>query len=493
MNKYAVLIGNSQFPDESDKSKLPDLACPEKDVDGLAKVLASERGEFTVFSLKNESNLEVLDKLQDVVNQAQKEDLLLIYYSGHGKPNKAGILHLTTVNTVVNKLESRAISINQVYGILDTAKCRKIVIILDCCYSGAAGQGFKGAVDDQLQQLNNARGTYLVTASTELQVAHESAAEGLSLFTKHLIAGLETGEADKDSDGWVSMNELYDYVQSRVVEENPAQQPTKHVKDERGGLFIIKSGLDLIKPRKERYERLRLLLLEFEKQYDDIDEIKIEALSIAKIQMSQLSTVQLQKDDLLDKLVNHKLTFISFIRSWDRLSSEIINHSTKAEIIFNQRPNLLSDMEVYKEWQIISKFRIKEGLALDTETGLMWLRFAHGQIWQNNTTEEDGTGVKWETAFEVAKTFNKKGGYFIYTDWRLPTVEELETLVDMSNEKNGNYINTDVFPNNIRWFWSASSHPVFESHAWIIDFLSGHRDYNRKYENGAVRLVRGNK
>ena len=77
------------------------------------------------------------------------------------------------------------------------------MILLDCCYSGAAGQGFKGAVNDQLQQLNNARGTYLVTASTELQVTNES--KPYSLFTKHLIAGLETGEADKDGDGWVSM------------------------------------------------------------------------------------------------------------------------------------------------------------------------------------------------------------------------------------------------------------------------------------------------
>ena len=83
MNKYAVLIGNSQFPDESDKAKLPDLACPELDVDGL---LASERGEFEVLAL---------NKLQDVVNQTKQEDLLLIYYSRHGKPNDAGQLYLT--------------------------------------------------------------------------------------------------------------------------------------------------------------------------------------------------------------------------------------------------------------------------------------------------------------------------------------------------------------------------------------------------------------
>ncbi len=324
MKKYAILIGNSRFPDESDKSKLPDLACPEKDVDGLSTVLASERGEFDVLSLKNQPSYQILRELQRKVKQAEADDLLLLYYSGHGKPNKSGLLHLTTLDTVIAELETSAIPINRVYDILGTGKARKVVILLDCCYSGAAGQGFKGAVDDQLQQLNNARGTYLVTSSTELQVSHESAAEGLSLFTKHLIAGLETGEADKDGDGWVSMNELYDYVQGKVVAENPAQQPTKHVKEERGGLWIAKSGRD---SRKERAEKIRLLLLELEKQDEGVAEIKMEAMSIARLPISQLLEAQRQKDELLSELLTQKLTLISFVRKWDRLKSKV--ESTK--------------------------------------------------------------------------------------------------------------------------------------------------------------------
>jgi uncharacterized caspase-like protein len=319
MKKYAILIGNSQFPDEIDKSKLPNLACPERDVDGLSTVLASERGEFEVLPLKNKPHYEILDKLQDVVNQAKQGDLLLIYYSGHGKPNKAGILHLTTFDTVVNKLESRAIPINRVYDILGTGKAKKIVIILDCCYSGAAGQGFKGTVDDQLQQLNNARGTYLVTASTELQVAHENAEEGLSLFTKHLIAGLETGEADKDGDGWVSMNELYDYVHAKVIAEKPTQQPTKHVKEERGGLLIAKSGQD---SRKVRAEKIRLYLLDLEKDDEGIAEIRPEAVAIARMETSKLSAQQLAKNQLLTDFLNRNLTMGQFVLQWERLNQK---------------------------------------------------------------------------------------------------------------------------------------------------------------------------
>jgi 8-oxo-dGTP pyrophosphatase MutT (NUDIX family) len=253
MKKYAVLIGNSQFPDELDKENLKDLHCPENDVDGLGKVLASERGEFDVLPLKNEPSHKILRELQRKVKQAEADDLLLIYYAGHGKPNKSGILHLTTFDTVLAELESSAISINRVYEILDTAKCKKIVILLDCCFSGAAKEGFRGTIDDKLQQLNNSRGTYLITASTKEQLAYESAADGYGLFTKHLIVGLETGEADKDGDGWVSMNELYDYVQSHVVAENPAQQPTKHVKEERGGLLIMKSRCDSYDKQFESY------------------------------------------------------------------------------------------------------------------------------------------------------------------------------------------------------------------------------------------------
>jgi formylglycine-generating enzyme len=315
MTKYAVLIGNSQFPDEPDKSKLPDLHCPEKDVDGLAVVLAdSNRGEFTVSALKNHASHQVLLQVQRMVKQAQADDLLLIYYSGHGKPNGVNELHLTTQDTVLEVLEATAVSVHRIYDIIATGKCKKVVIILDCCYSGAARHGFKGDIDSQLQQLNKGRGSYLVTASTELQVAHET--EDYSLFTKHLIAGLATGEADKDGDGFIDMDELYDYIYSKVKTENPKQEPTRDVGDQRGKVIIAKSGKD---SRKERAEKLRLLLLEFEKQHEDISEIKTVAVAIARKSFSELSSIEKQQDELLSQLLAEKLKLISFIRAWERI------------------------------------------------------------------------------------------------------------------------------------------------------------------------------
>jgi hypothetical protein len=126
MNKYTILIDNSQFPDEPDKSKLPDLTCPKNDVDDLATVLAdADRGEFEVVPLKNEASHQVLRQLQHKVKQAQADDLLLIYYSGHGKPNSTNELNLTTFDTMLAKLETSAVSVHRIYDVIATSKCKR--------------------------------------------------------------------------------------------------------------------------------------------------------------------------------------------------------------------------------------------------------------------------------------------------------------------------------------------------------------------------------
>ncbi|MEM7226548.1 MAG: caspase family protein, partial [Pseudomonadota bacterium] len=83
-DRYAVLIGSSQFPEEE---RLQDLLCPEQDVDDLHGLLSdSEHGGFSeTHLLKNRPHHEVLRTLNRVLKKAAKDDLVLIYYSGHGK------------------------------------------------------------------------------------------------------------------------------------------------------------------------------------------------------------------------------------------------------------------------------------------------------------------------------------------------------------------------------------------------------------------------
>jgi len=59
------------------------------------------------------------------------------------------------------------------------------------------------------------------------------------VFTTALVEGLETGDAERDQDGWVSLDELYDYVFDKVRERNPHQTPSRDV-EMQGDLFIAR-------------------------------------------------------------------------------------------------------------------------------------------------------------------------------------------------------------------------------------------------------------
>ncbi len=139
----------------------------------------------------------------------------------------------------------------------------------------------------------------------------------------------------------------------------------------------------------------------------------------------------------------------------------------------------------------IGKFTVQDGIAEDTETGLMWLRFAHGQTWQNETVIGDVKGADWRQAFEIVKQFNQLGGYAGHSDWRLPTIDELKTLIDRVKGKSGNFIDMDVFPENAPWYWSSSPVARYNYDAWIVSFGNGDDYWGGKDLNGyAVRLVR---
>jgi len=138
----------------------------------------------------------------------------------------------------------------------------------------------------------------------------------------------------------------------------------------------------------------------------------------------------------------------------------------------------------------IGKFMVDDGIATDTQTGLMWCRFAVGQTWKNDTAVGDLIEVDWENAFAAAEVFNLKANYGGFSDWRLPTIDELRTLIDEIKGTEYNWIDEDVFPNNGMIFWSSSSDASSSDDAWIVDFLSASYFDMNKNNDYAVRFVR---
>jgi len=315
--RYAVLIGNGSFPNEP---RLHPLRCPPSDVEGMKRVLTDPaRGAFdTVTALCDRTSQEVRVSIHETLLAAGRDDLVLLYYSGHGKPNLNGSLHLTTSDTTLKLLAATSVPVASIRDSINESSCRRIFLILDCCFSGSAGQAFlKGGVEDQLQLVARGSGIYMMSASTASETAEEKEGDRFSLFTKHLIDGLERGVADQDGDGVVTADELYRHVRGAVLAERHAQEPTKFAMDVQGDLVIARSGRE---PRRERATRARARLLDLAREDRITDDILSAAMRVIAIAEADLDALDRQRDQLIDALLRGDLRASEFVARWSTLA-----------------------------------------------------------------------------------------------------------------------------------------------------------------------------
>ena len=257
-HRLALIIAN----DEYEQVALRNLMAPRADAEALGRVLGDpEIGHFAVQVVRNEPSYVIQAKIEELFTESRSDDLLLLHFSCHGLKSESGELFFAAANTRPKRLESTAISADFVQRCMRASRSRSVVLLLDCCYGGAFAQGsmVRAAGDVNVLdcfppgKLGGGRGRAVISASNAVEYAFEGdrLAEDQqrrpSVFTSALVEGLATGDADRDEDGWISLNELYDYVFDKVQEQNPHQTPSRHFELE-GELYLARSPRRPIDP-----------------------------------------------------------------------------------------------------------------------------------------------------------------------------------------------------------------------------------------------------
>ena len=246
--KLALIIGNSQYDDAG----LARLAAPDVDVRALAEVLSTPGiGAFDeVVPLLNEGLATVRRAIARFFDAKHRDDLLLLYFSGHGVRDEQGHLYLAVRDTERAILAGTAIEASYVTTRMDRSASKRLVLVLDCCHSGAFGYGAKAAqgatVGTATAFEGTGRGRVVLTATDSTQYAWEGdqvlGEVENSLFTHYMIEGLRTGAADRDEDGLITIDELYDYVYEHVLNETPKQTPGKWAFGQQGEIVIAQNA-----------------------------------------------------------------------------------------------------------------------------------------------------------------------------------------------------------------------------------------------------------
>jgi hypothetical protein len=237
--KFALVIGNTEYIDPG----LAQLTAPGMDTEDFARVLKHPDicafDQVTIFM--NQLSSTVTEAIDAFFDQKKPDDLLVLYFSGHGVKDELGSLYLAVTNTFRSRLRSTAVRSDYIREAMDQSRSKRQVVILDCCNSGAFPQGTKTETGMGMVSALQGYGRFVLTASDATQFAWEGdkaiGATQNSLFTHFLVKGLE-GEADRDSDGNITVDELYDYAYEQIARLTPKQTPTKSTSRQEGEIVL---------------------------------------------------------------------------------------------------------------------------------------------------------------------------------------------------------------------------------------------------------------
>jgi Protein of unknown function (DUF4232)/Caspase domain len=243
--RSALIVANDKYQDPG----LRQLRAPAQDAEALAHVLGDPQiGAFSVRTLFNEPAHILNEAVEEFFADRRSDDLLLLHFSCHGVKDEDGDLYFATNNTRLGRLGATAVAADFVNRRMNRSHSRRIVLLLDCCYSGAFVRGMMARADMGIgiEEQFGGRGRAVITASTAMEYAFEgnemsTAGKPVpSVFTRALVKALQTGEADNDGDGNISLDELYDYVYDRVREATSHQTPSKWVFGVQGDLYVAR-------------------------------------------------------------------------------------------------------------------------------------------------------------------------------------------------------------------------------------------------------------
>ncbi len=267
---YALIIGINDYVN---LDSTQDLSYCVNDANGIRDALVNNGWDEKNITLltdesgtQNASKQNILTSLSTIVENATANDLILVYYSGHGTqlPDDNGDETdgydecIVPVDFDPNDY-STLIRDDEIGEIFSASKTQKGVFIFDSCNSGGlinkglSDYGFKkrtidlaGAAGTKALTTNPASDDLdiyeipVLTASSQDEYSWESPALGHGVFTYYLIRGIAEKEADYNSDGYITVREIFKYAETNTeyyvaqttgYEQNPEIQAPQFFTD----------------------------------------------------------------------------------------------------------------------------------------------------------------------------------------------------------------------------------------------------------------------
>jgi hypothetical protein len=235
-NSACVLIGVDRYDDR----ELPSLRAVHNNIEQLYEVLTDKRiwGVETGRIRKVHNPRTAAELIRPIREMSElATDTLVVYYAGHGlKDLDDNELYLALPSSAPGQLETsvryRAVKQAIVHG----RHAQRVVVILDCCYSGIALDGGMSHAVDGIRAdagVEDVRGSYLMCSAAPNRKALAPSADRCTLFTGELVDVLRTG-IPGESEPMLSLGVVFREVRRRLRRDSrpePQEQDQNQVGD----------------------------------------------------------------------------------------------------------------------------------------------------------------------------------------------------------------------------------------------------------------------
>lgn len=234
--RWAVVIGIGDYRADD----ITDLRYASKDAEAVYNFLKSPSAGFKddhMIFLKdaNATNQAIREALFVFLQKANYNDLVFIYFAGHGAPDatRPDNLYLLPHDADTKALAATGFPMWDVKTALRRQiKAERVIVVADACHSGGTKDGETNPINGSFGDLFTPSRRVILTAADDNELSYEDAkwGGGHGVFTYNFIEGLR-GAADSDKNGIVTFQEAADYVAVKVkADTNGRQNP------QRGGL-----------------------------------------------------------------------------------------------------------------------------------------------------------------------------------------------------------------------------------------------------------------
>lgn len=244
--KYALIIGISRY--RNNARGIQNLEYAYEDARSIYEFLQQPAGggfareNMLLLSNEQATVARIREALTNFIAKASVNDLLLIFFAGHGSPDPSALqnLYLIAHDTDVTDMPETALSMPRLRSYLDqNIKSKRVVLLMDACHSGGfttegtrdLGNNLANQYLDRL--LYQEEGRAIITSSDVNERSRESQkwGNGHGVFTYYVLEGLK-GRADTNRDRFVSVGELFRYVRQKVrLDTNFQQNPRMLIGD----------------------------------------------------------------------------------------------------------------------------------------------------------------------------------------------------------------------------------------------------------------------